>query len=174
MIYSKIFCKKSEISLREILINKIRDQRLLNLIYLNFLCVSFDQLACLHEWSRTATHMHPIDMPLTPLDECARDCCIIVRTRDPHGVRASCRAGFLSGYGVRPPYTTSGFELMKILNMYAQPCNITSTAIYSFSINSARVRINPHEWTQEFFWDGIHKLPERWEKFIASDGQYFE
>ena len=25
----------------------------------------------------------------------------------------------------------------------------------------------------EFFWDGIHKLPERWEKVIASDGQYF-
>ena len=26
----------------------------------------------------------------------------------------------------------------------------------------------------QFFWDGIHKLPERWEKVIASDGQYFE
>ena len=26
----------------------------------------------------------------------------------------------------------------------------------------------------QFFWDGIHKLPERWEKSIASDGQYFE
>ena len=26
----------------------------------------------------------------------------------------------------------------------------------------------------QFFWDGIHKLPERWEKAIASDGQYFE
>ena len=25
-----------------------------------------------------------------------------------------------------------------------------------------------------FFWDGIHKFPERWEKVIASDGQYFE
>ena len=25
-----------------------------------------------------------------------------------------------------------------------------------------------------FFWDGIHKLPERWEKVIGSDGQYFE
>ena len=25
-----------------------------------------------------------------------------------------------------------------------------------------------------FFWDGIYKLPERWEKVIASDGQYFE
>ena len=24
------------------------------------------------------------------------------------------------------------------------------------------------------FWDGIHKLPERWEKVIASDRQYFE
>ena len=24
------------------------------------------------------------------------------------------------------------------------------------------------------FWDGIHKLPERWEKIIASDGPYFE
>ena len=23
-------------------------------------------------------------------------------------------------------------------------------------------------------WDGIHKLPERWDKSIASDGQYFE
>ena len=26
----------------------------------------------------------------------------------------------------------------------------------------------------QFFWDGIHKLTERWEKVIASDGQYFE
>lgn len=26
----------------------------------------------------------------------------------------------------------------------------------------------------QFFWDGIHKLPERWEKVIDSDGQYFE
>ena len=26
----------------------------------------------------------------------------------------------------------------------------------------------------QFFRDGIHKLPERWEKVIASDGQYFE
>lgn len=28
--------------------------------------------------------------------------------------------------------------------------------------------------TEKFFWDGIHKLPERWEKVILSDGQYFE
>ena len=27
---------------------------------------------------------------------------------------------------------------------------------------------------EKFFWDGIHKLPERWEKVAASDGQYFE
>ena len=26
----------------------------------------------------------------------------------------------------------------------------------------------------QFFCNGIHKLPERWEKIIASDGQYFE
>ena len=26
----------------------------------------------------------------------------------------------------------------------------------------------------QFFWDEIHKLPERWEKVIASDGQYLE
>ena len=26
----------------------------------------------------------------------------------------------------------------------------------------------------QFFWDGIHKWPERWEKVIASDGQCFE
>ena len=26
----------------------------------------------------------------------------------------------------------------------------------------------------QFCWDGIHKLPERCEKVIASDGQYFE
>ena len=26
----------------------------------------------------------------------------------------------------------------------------------------------------QFFWDGIDKLLERWEKVIASDGQYFE
>ena len=25
-----------------------------------------------------------------------------------------------------------------------------------------------------FFWDGIHKLTERWEKIIASDGQHVE
>nr|KAF6341453.1 hypothetical protein mMyoMyo1_011884 [Myotis myotis] len=27
---------------------------------------------------------------------------------------------------------------------------------------------------EKFYWDGIHKLPERWEKCIASDGHYFE
>lgn len=27
---------------------------------------------------------------------------------------------------------------------------------------------------EQFFWDGIHKLPERWENVVASDGQYFE
>ena len=27
---------------------------------------------------------------------------------------------------------------------------------------------------EQFFWDGIHKLPEKWEKIIASDRQYFE
>lgn len=27
---------------------------------------------------------------------------------------------------------------------------------------------------KEFFWHGIHKLPERWEKCIASEGKYFE
>ncbi|QQP57921.1 Transposase [Caligus rogercresseyi] len=27
---------------------------------------------------------------------------------------------------------------------------------------------------QQFFWRGIHKLPERWGKCIDSDGQYFE
>lgn len=27
---------------------------------------------------------------------------------------------------------------------------------------------------REFFWRGIHKLPERWEKCIANEGQYFE
>lgn len=26
----------------------------------------------------------------------------------------------------------------------------------------------------QFFWRGIHKLPERWEKCVASDGHYFE
>ena len=26
----------------------------------------------------------------------------------------------------------------------------------------------------KFFWDGVHKLREKWEKVIASDGQYFE
>ena len=26
----------------------------------------------------------------------------------------------------------------------------------------------------QFFWDGIHKLTERWKKVIASYGQYFE
>ncbi|EFN87155.1 hypothetical protein EAI_13251, partial [Harpegnathos saltator] len=25
---------------------------------------------------------------------------------------------------------------------------------------------------QQFFWRGIHKLSKRWEKCIASDGQY--
>ena len=41
--------------------------------------------------------MRRTDMPLTPLDECAWDCCILVCTRDPHGMRASCRAQLLSG-----------------------------------------------------------------------------
>lgn len=27
---------------------------------------------------------------------------------------------------------------------------------------------------EKFFWDGIHKLPERWANVVASDGQYFE
>ena len=27
---------------------------------------------------------------------------------------------------------------------------------------------------EEFFWRGIHKLPERWEKYIVSEGKYFE
>ena len=27
---------------------------------------------------------------------------------------------------------------------------------------------------RQFFWHGIHQLPDRWEKCIASDGQYFE
>lgn len=27
---------------------------------------------------------------------------------------------------------------------------------------------------ERFFHDGIHKLPERWEKVVASDGQYFD
>ena len=26
----------------------------------------------------------------------------------------------------------------------------------------------------QFYWDGIHKLPERWGKVVVSDGQYFE
>jgi len=27
---------------------------------------------------------------------------------------------------------------------------------------------------EEFFWLGIHKLPERWEKCIINEGKYFE
>jgi len=27
---------------------------------------------------------------------------------------------------------------------------------------------------EQFYWRGIHKLPERWEKCVANDGQYFE
>lgn len=27
---------------------------------------------------------------------------------------------------------------------------------------------------EQFFWQGMHALPEKWEKVIASDGQYFE
>lgn len=27
---------------------------------------------------------------------------------------------------------------------------------------------------EKFYWDGIHMLPERCEKCVASDGQYFE
>ena len=27
---------------------------------------------------------------------------------------------------------------------------------------------------EQFFWNGIHKLPERWEKLRALDGQYFK
>jgi len=26
---------------------------------------------------------------------------------------------------------------------------------------------------EEFFWRGIHKLPEKWEKYIVSEGKYF-
>lgn len=28
--------------------------------------------------------------------------------------------------------------------------------------------------TEDFYWQGIHNLPERWEKCVASEGQYFE
>ena len=28
--------------------------------------------------------------------------------------------------------------------------------------------------TAQFFWEGIHKLPERWERVVLSDGHYFE
>lgn len=35
-----------------------------------------------------------------------------------------------------------------------------------------------NEWiaskNEEFFWRGIHKLPERWERCVASEGNYFE
>ena len=27
---------------------------------------------------------------------------------------------------------------------------------------------------KKFFWNGIHVLPERWEKCVESNGQYFE
>ena len=27
---------------------------------------------------------------------------------------------------------------------------------------------------EEFFWRGIHKLPERWEKYVVYEGKYFE
>ena len=27
---------------------------------------------------------------------------------------------------------------------------------------------------EQFFWRGIHKLPERWEKCVESHGQYYE
>jgi len=27
---------------------------------------------------------------------------------------------------------------------------------------------------EEFFWRGIYKLPKRWEKYIVSEGKYFE
>ena len=108
----------------KILLNKLRDQRLLNLIYLNFLCILFDQLAYLHEWSHTATHMRRTNTPLTPLDECARDCCILVPTRDPHSVRASYRARLLSGELLLP--LTLHFyilEFKKLQNFYYNEVN---------------------------------------------------
>ena len=27
---------------------------------------------------------------------------------------------------------------------------------------------------EKFFWNGIHDFPERWEKCVKSNGQYFE
>jgi len=27
---------------------------------------------------------------------------------------------------------------------------------------------------EDFYWHGIHKLPERWEKCVTSNGAYFE
>lgn len=30
------------------------------------------------------------------------------------------------------------------------------------------------EKNEQFFWQGIHNLPERWEKCVKSEGQYFE
>jgi len=27
---------------------------------------------------------------------------------------------------------------------------------------------------EDFYWRGIHKLPERWEKCVTSNGTYFE
>ena len=26
----------------------------------------------------------------------------------------------------------------------------------------------------QFFWQGIHKLPERWKSYVTNDGAYFE
>jgi hypothetical protein len=44
--------------------------------------------------------------------------------------------------------------------------------------NFAEVQNWVANWIQgqkkEFWWEGIRKLPERWAKVVASDGQYFE
>lgn len=47
---------------------------------------------------------------------------------------------------------------------------------YSCSFENVKKWLN--DWfgsiNQQFFWRGIHKLPERWGKCIDSDGHYFE
>jgi hypothetical protein len=44
--------------------------------------------------------------------------------------------------------------------------------------NTKKLENGSYEWfavkEEQFFWRGIHNLPESWAKCVESDGQYFE
>ena len=50
---------------------------------------------------------------------------------------------------------------------------LTSTSLHTKMYENGSMTGLPQK-SDSFFWRGTHQLPDRWEKCIASDGQYFE